>query len=73
MGSKELTPKLLGLIAERFRILAEPARLQLMNVLRDGERTVSELVEATSLVTVVGEIPCNPEAWVDYGPDTANG
>ncbi len=49
MGSKALTPQLLGLVAERFRVLSEPARLQLMNVLRDGERTVSELVEATSL------------------------
>ena len=49
MGSHEMTPELLDLVAERFRVLSEPTRLQLMNVLRDGERTVSELVEATGL------------------------
>jgi ArsR family transcriptional regulator len=49
MASAELTPELLSLIAERFRILSEPARLGLMNALRQGERTVSDLVEATGL------------------------
>lgn len=49
MGTKPLTPALVQLVAERFRVLSEPARLQLMNALRDGERSVSELVEATEL------------------------
>lgn len=44
-----MTPELLELVAERFRVLSEPARLQLLNVLRDGERTVSDLAEATEL------------------------
>jgi ArsR family transcriptional regulator len=39
--------ELLELLAERFRVLAEPVRLRLLSVLRDGERTVSALVEAT--------------------------
>jgi len=42
-----LTPELLELIAERFKALAEPARLRILNALRDGERTVSELMEET--------------------------
>jgi ArsR family transcriptional regulator len=39
------------LVAERFRALAEPARLRIMNELRAGERTVGELVDATELGT----------------------
>ncbi|HEU5040013.1 MAG TPA: metalloregulator ArsR/SmtB family transcription factor [Gemmatimonadales bacterium] len=46
---KSLTPQMLGLVAERLRALAEPARLQILNQLRDDERTVTELVEATGL------------------------
>jgi DNA-binding transcriptional ArsR family regulator len=44
-----LTTELLGLVAERFRTLGEPARLEILNCLRDGEMTVGELVDATSL------------------------
>lgn len=44
-----MTPELLALIAERFKALAEPARLQILNSLRGGESTVSELVEETEL------------------------
>jgi len=46
-----LTPEKIDLVAERFRALAEPARLHLMNALREGERTVGELAEATGLGT----------------------
>ena len=49
MGNLKLTPELLDIIAGRFKVLAEPARLQILNVLRDGELTVSGLVEATEL------------------------
>jgi DNA-binding transcriptional ArsR family regulator len=35
------------LIAERFRVLGEPVRIALLDVLRDGEATVGELREAT--------------------------
>lgn len=44
-----MTPELLGLIAERFKALAEPARLQILNALRAGEVTVGELVDETDL------------------------
>lgn len=44
-----MTPELLALVAERFKALAEPARLQILNALRGGEMTVGELVDATEL------------------------
>ena len=47
--NKTLSPEVLDLIADRFRVLAEPARLRLLNVLLSGERTVSELVDETEL------------------------
>ena len=50
MGKLALTPEVLALIAERFKALAEPARLLLLSCLRSGERTVSELVDETGLL-----------------------
>ena len=44
-----LNSDLLKLIAERFKALAEPARLEILNALRNGEMTVSELVDDTGL------------------------
>lgn len=49
MARYPMTPELLERLAERFKALGEPARLMLLNALRDGERTVSELMEATGL------------------------
>ncbi|HEY5162371.1 MAG TPA: metalloregulator ArsR/SmtB family transcription factor [Terriglobales bacterium] len=49
MGKLALTPEVMVLIAERFKALAKPARLQILNCLRSGEFTVSELVEETEL------------------------
>ena len=37
----------LELVAARFRALTEPMRLRLLSALRDGERSVTQLVEAT--------------------------
>ncbi|MDX2099785.1 MAG: metalloregulator ArsR/SmtB family transcription factor [Leptolyngbyaceae cyanobacterium bins.59] len=34
-------------VAEYFSVLSEPTRLRLLNVLRDGEKCVQDLVEAT--------------------------
>ncbi len=45
----EMSPTLMRLVAERFKGLAEPARLELLAALRAGEQTVTELVEATGL------------------------
>ena len=44
-----MSPEVLTLVAERFKALSEPVRLQLLNALRSGEMTVSELVEETEL------------------------
>jgi DNA-binding transcriptional ArsR family regulator len=41
--------EVIGLIAERFKALSEPARLEILTSLRDGEKTVTELVEASGL------------------------
>lgn len=49
MVERTLTPELIGLIAERFQALAEPARLLILETLRRGERTVGEVVEETGL------------------------
>ena len=49
MSRSTLTPQVLQLVAERFKALAEPARLEILNVLRDRELTVTELVDATGL------------------------
>ena len=44
------TPELLTVVARRFRVLADPARLAILHELQAGERTVSELVDATGLL-----------------------
>ena len=49
MPRHRLAPELLVFIAERFKALGEPARLRLLNTLRDGEKTVSELVDETGM------------------------
>ena len=49
MARTTLTPQVLGLIAHRFKALAEPARLQLLNCLREREMAVTDLVEETGL------------------------
>jgi DNA-binding transcriptional ArsR family regulator len=42
-----LPAPLIELIAQRFRCLAEPMRIALLDRLRDGEATVTELTRAT--------------------------
>jgi DNA-binding transcriptional ArsR family regulator len=49
MAAFALTPELLSLVAERFKALGEPARLRILDALRGGERTVTELMESTGL------------------------
>ena len=49
MRSAELPPALLASIAQRFKALAEPARLQILQCLRGGEATVGTLVRRTGL------------------------
>jgi ArsR family transcriptional regulator len=51
VAKAQLTPDQIDLIAERFRALAEPARLHIMSALRAGEQTVGELVDLTGFGT----------------------
>lgn len=46
---QSLPSEIVELVAERFRVLAEPARLRILGVLMDGERSVTELVQETGL------------------------
>lgn len=46
---RRMPPELLELIAGRFKALAEPARLKILDVLREGERTVADLAAETGL------------------------
>jgi DNA-binding transcriptional ArsR family regulator len=46
--SQPLPQEVLQQVAEYFSILSEPMRLKLLNLLKDGEKCVQELVEATS-------------------------
>ncbi len=49
MEEEPLSPELITLVAQRFKALAEPARLLILQTLREGERTVSGMVEETEL------------------------
>ena len=44
--AKDLSPEIIELIANRFRILGEPIRIRLLQALHEGEKTVGELVKA---------------------------
>lgn len=45
-AKRELSEAALAMIAERFKVLAEPMRLKILHALWDGERTVGEVIEA---------------------------
>jgi DNA-binding transcriptional ArsR family regulator len=49
MATRRLSPDQLQHIAERFKALAEPSRLEILQALKSGERTVSEILGATGL------------------------
>jgi DNA-binding transcriptional ArsR family regulator len=49
MSGKRLAPETLVAVADRFKVLAEPARLSVLNELRSGPRSVSGLIDATGL------------------------
>jgi DNA-binding transcriptional ArsR family regulator len=40
-------PEVVQQLAEYFSVLGEPMRLRILNLLRDGEKCVQDLVEAT--------------------------
>jgi len=45
--ARDYNDETLDLVAVRFKVLGEPMRLRILNALREGERTVSELVDIT--------------------------
>lgn len=45
-GMQDLPPEALEQVAAYFQALAEPTRLQILNLLRDGEHNVGELAQA---------------------------
>lgn len=49
MSGKPLGRETIHAVADRFKVLAEPARLSVLNELRSGARSVSDLIEATGL------------------------
>ena len=42
-----MSDEMLELIAQRFRLLADPMRLKILHQLQEGEKSVTELVQAT--------------------------
>lgn len=49
MSNKRLAPETIGAVADRLKVLAEAARLSVLNELRSGPRSVSELIADTGL------------------------
>jgi ArsR family transcriptional regulator, arsenate/arsenite/antimonite-responsive transcriptional repressor len=47
MPSRPLSPRQIELVADRFKALAEPSRLRILQALRTRERTVTELMAGT--------------------------
>ena len=47
MPSRPLSPRQIELVADRFKALAEPSRLRILQALRTRERTVTELMAET--------------------------
>lgn len=41
------SPQLINLVADRFAVLSDPTRIQLLNLLYDGEKTVTQLIDAS--------------------------
>lgn len=44
-----MSPEVLELVADRFKILGDPARLRILSCLTGGEESVSRIVEDTGL------------------------
>lgn len=47
MPTRPLSARQIELVADRFKALAEPSRLRILQALRSGERTVSDLMAET--------------------------
>ena len=49
MNSESMTPEVLELLAARFKALSEPIRLHILNALKHGEHTVSDVIAETDI------------------------
>ena len=49
MGEEPLSEGMVEVVAQRFKALGEPARLRILDALRGGALTVSEIMTATFL------------------------
>src|SRR5690348_5596476 len=49
IASAVMPPQVVARVADRFKALAEPSRLQLLQALREGDASVSDLVDQTGL------------------------
>jgi DNA-binding transcriptional ArsR family regulator len=45
---KSVPPEVIQQVSEYFSVLGEPMRLRILNLLRDGEKYVQDLVDATN-------------------------
>ncbi len=48
LRARDLSDEAIDLIASRFKVLSEPARLRLLIALEQGEKNVTELAKATA-------------------------
>ena len=48
MDMEKLSPEAIEMVAERFKVLSEPIRLRILNLLRAGEMSVGELTAMCS-------------------------
>ncbi|MEO8274486.1 MAG: metalloregulator ArsR/SmtB family transcription factor [Chloroflexota bacterium] len=46
MKHREMSPEAVGMVAARFRVLAEPLRLQILQTLETGESSVTSVTNA---------------------------
>jgi len=44
---KTLTPQTMQMVADRFKVMSDPMRLQILNNLQNGELSVMQIVEKT--------------------------
>ena len=47
--TSNLSPAILGMIADFFKVLSEVSRLQIVRTLKEGEKNVSEIINITGL------------------------
>ncbi len=47
MGKKNLSPQTMQLVADQFKVLSDPMRLQILHTLQEGEKSVMQIVENT--------------------------